>query len=499
MDKTQAKKNMVAIYTRVSTDSQADVEFNSCEAQEAKINAFISSQEGMELFKVYSDPGFTGANLDRPALTDMLNDIKENKIDMVIAYKIDRLTRSPRDFYYLIEVLEAHKASFISVTERFDTSTPSGRLLRNIMLTFAQFERELTGERTRDKLLERAKKGLYAGGIPSFGYINIDKKLIIVPKEAEIVRRIFKYYIETASIFAVYDRLKTDGILNRQKRLFSKTALSYLLRNITYTGKTMHVEKIYQGIHEPIISNELFEQAQEIHKKRIMPRFSPVKPHLFNGLIVCKECGSNMTATFTNKFKGGKKKRYHYYRCTCTYKRNWTDCSIRQVSASKLDEHVIKDFERISCDTQYLESLSFTLSHNNSGDRAGLELKPNSPAITSESIKTTLQNVLRIASIKEGLNKPEALRKHINSIIYSKDAIEIKLCLAGGPEEGQRPKMGGGIFGRRSPVLQKNGADDSYIFGEQTVRRYRKARRSSQSRTYSVILSNHIHGDKKHL
>ena len=499
MEKTQAKKNIVAIYTRVSTDSQADVEFNSCEAQEAKIKAFISSQEGMELFKVYSDPGYTGANLDRPALTDMLKDIKDNRIDMVIAYKIDRLTRSPRDFYYLIEVFEAHKASFISVTERFDTSTPSGRLLRNIMLTFAQFERELTGERTRDKLLERAKKGLYAGGIPSFGYKNIDKKLVVVPKEAEIVRRIFKHYIETASIFAVYDRLKTDGMLNRQNKLFSKTALSYLLRNITYTGKTTHVNKTYQGIHEPIISSEIFEQAQDIHKKRILPRFSPVKPHLFNGYIYCSECGSNMTATFTNKFKGGKKKRYHYYRCTCTYKRNWTDCSIRQVSATKFDEHIINSFERIAGDNQYLESLSFTLSHNNSGDRAGFELTPNSPAITSETIKNTLQNVLRIASIKEGLNRPEALRKHIDSIIYSKDAIEIKLCLEGGPEEGQRPKMGGGIFGRRSPVSEKNGADNELSFGENAVCGKRRTRLSDQSRTFSLILSNHLHGDKKHL
>ena len=328
-------KYRVAIYTRVSTDNQAEVEFNSCEAQEAKIKSFISSQDGMEIYKVYSDPGFTGANLDRPAIADMLNDIEHNKVDMVMTYKIDRLTRSPRDFYQLIEIFETHNVSFISVTERFDTSTPSGRLLRNIMLTFAQFERELTSERTKDKLLERAKKGLYAGGIPSFGYRNINKKLIIEPKEAEIVRWIYKYYIETASTFAVYDRLKTEGMLSRQSKLFSKTALSYLLRNITYTGKTMHVGKIYQGIHEPIISNELFEQAQVIHKKKIMPRFSPVKPHLFNGLIVCKECGSNMTATFTNKFKGGKKKRYHYYRCTCTYKRDWTDCSVRQVSASK--------------------------------------------------------------------------------------------------------------------------------------------------------------------
>ena len=127
------------IYTRVSTDSQAEVKFNSCEAQEAKIRSFIRSQENMRLFKVYSDPGYTGANMDRPALRTMLDDITRHKIDLVISYKIDRLTRSPRDFYQMIETLERHEVDFISITERFDTSTPSGRLLRNIMLTFAAY------------------------------------------------------------------------------------------------------------------------------------------------------------------------------------------------------------------------------------------------------------------------------------------------------------------------------------------------------------------------
>ena len=128
-----------AIYTRVSSDSQAEVEFNSCEAQEARIRSFIASQDGFKVFKVYTDAGFTGANLNRPAMQDMLRDIGAGGVDMVITYKIDRLTRSPRDFYQLIEFLEKHNAGFISVTERFDTSTPAGRLLRNIMLTFAHY------------------------------------------------------------------------------------------------------------------------------------------------------------------------------------------------------------------------------------------------------------------------------------------------------------------------------------------------------------------------
>jgi len=153
-----------AIYTRVSTDNQAEKEFSSCDAQEQKIKSFIASQENWQIFKVYSDAGYSGATTERPALQKLLSDLKKEKIDIVFVYKIDRLTRSPKDFYQLIEFFEQSKIDFISITERFDTSTPAGRLLRNIMLTFSQFERELASERTKDKMLERAKKECATAG-----------------------------------------------------------------------------------------------------------------------------------------------------------------------------------------------------------------------------------------------------------------------------------------------------------------------------------------------
>ena len=283
-----------AIYTRVSTDNQAEIEFNSCEAQEAKIRTFISSQESMVVQGVYSDAGYSGATLSRPALERMLRDIAANHIDLVIVYKIDRLTRSPKDFYQLIEVFEKHTASFISITERFDTSTPAGRLLRNIMLTFGQFERELTSERTKDKMLERAKKGLYGGGVCPFGYKRVEKKLVIEPAEAEIVRRIFNTYIETASLFKTYEVLKKQGIRNRIGKIFSKGDLAYLLRRPIYTGTVIHQGNTYAGIHEPIITAEQFKQAQETHGRKLVPKWHPAKNFLFPGLITCKECGSSM-------------------------------------------------------------------------------------------------------------------------------------------------------------------------------------------------------------
>ncbi len=235
-----------AIYTRVSTDNQALKDFSSCEAQEEKIEAFVRSQNNWEVFKVYSDAGYTGANLNRPALQELLQDTKQGKINIVLVYKIDRLTRSPKDFYQLIEFFENYKVDFISITERFDTSTQAGRLLRNIMLTFAQFERELASQRTKDKMLERAKKGMWDGGLVPYGYKRENKKLVINPKEAEIIRLIYETYVTTGSLFKTYDELKRQEIKDRQGKSFSKSVIHYILRNIVYSGKLNYAGKIYQ-------------------------------------------------------------------------------------------------------------------------------------------------------------------------------------------------------------------------------------------------------------
>jgi DNA invertase Pin-like site-specific DNA recombinase len=283
------------LYTRVSTDLQAEKELSSCEAQEEKIRAFIRSQNNWQVFKIYSDAGYSGASLNRPALQELLSDIKQGKVDIVLVYKIDRLTRSPKDFYQLIELFEKYKVDFISITERFDTSTPVGRLLRNTMLIFAQFERELASERTKDKMLERAKKGLWNGGLVPYGYMRENKRLVINPKETEVVRFIYDTYIETGSLASVYERLKENGIKDRQGKPFLKGAIYYILRNVIYTGKLRYAGKIYQGIHKPIISEDLFNLAQQTHKERVK-KLRLYKDFLFGGLVICKECGYTTTS-----------------------------------------------------------------------------------------------------------------------------------------------------------------------------------------------------------
>ena len=435
MNKKQIKN--CAIYTRVSTDIQAEKEFSSCEAQEEKIKSFVNSQNNWQVFKVYSDAGYTGANTNRPALRELLEDVKQNKIDIILAYKIDRLTRSPKDFYQLIEVFDKYQTDFISITERFDTSTPAGRLLRNIMLTFAQFERELTSERTKDKLLERAKRGMYNGGHIPFGYKKENKKLIIEKKEAEIVRLIFNTFLKTGSIEEVYHFLKVKNIKNRKGNPFHKEIIAYLLRNPIYAGKVKFNNQIYQGIHQPIISEELFEETQKKLKKRIR-KFRIYRNFLFGGLVNCGACGHKMTTSFVNKWPEGKLKRYYYYRCTSTTHKGWQACSIKQVSADRLEKYILENLERISLDRTYIEALVFKLNHSlvssnpelknsSPGYRAGLELKKVCSKLEPETIISVLKSFLSFLSQRRGVERNLLAKKFIKDILYSPETIKITL------------------------------------------------------------------------
>ena len=462
MNKEQFKN--CAVYTRVSTDIQAEKEFSSCESQEEKIKSFVESQNDWRVFKVYTDAGFTGANTNRPALQELFEDIKRKKIDIILSYKIDRLTRSPKDFYQLVEFFDQYNVDFISITERFDTGTPAGRLLRNIMLTFAQFERELTGERTRDKMLERAKKGFYNGGYAPFGYKREDKKLLISKKDSEVVRLIFETYIETQSLDEVYSLLKKKEIKNRNGKLFYKTAVAFILRNPAYAGKVKHNNIIYQGIHQPIISEELFELAQEAHQKRIR-KFRVYRNFLFGGLIDCQECKSKMTSCFTNKTKQGKLKRYFYYRCTATLKRGWESCGTKQVSADRIEKYILENLERISMDKNYIETLVFKLNHSsNAPARAGYEptdVCSKFSKYSPETVLSVLQSLLSNLSKKKGIERNLLAKKFIKKITYSKENIKIALYY---------PENRKGSKNEKTPaLLSQGGAEKSENKGENYV------------------------------
>ncbi len=414
------------IYTRVSTDMQAEKEFNSCEAQLEKIESFVKSQNKWEVAKIYSDPGFTGANIKRPALQELLEDLKQGTINNVLVYKIDRLTRSPRDFYQLIELFDKYNVSFISITERFDTSTPSGRLLRNIMLTFAQFERELISERTRDKMLQRAQKGMWNGGIVPFGYKKENKKIFPDKKESAIVKIIYETYLTSGSHSSVYKLLKAKNILTRSGKTFSKSQIFNILRNIVYTGKIKYANMIHQGVHSPIIPEEMFNQAQLVHKKKII-KSKVYKNFILAGLIKCNECGSHMSPCYTNKRNTGKLKRYYYYRCTVTNKREWNSCTVKMVNANRLEDYILQNLERISLDKHYLDSLIFALNFKASGHRAGVEPSESHLKYNPSTLQLILKTFLRELSSRKGMERNLLIRQFVKDIKYSPEEIRLNL------------------------------------------------------------------------
>ncbi|MFH1282803.1 MAG: recombinase family protein, partial [bacterium] len=415
-----------AIYTRVSTDSQAEIEFNSCEAQEQKIMSFIKSQDNFRFYKAYSDQGYSGATLDRPALKDILSDIKSGKINIVLAYKIDRLTRSPKDFYQLIEFFDQYNASFISVTERFDTSTPSGRLLRNIMLTFAQFERELTAERTKDKLLQKAINGFPHGGPTTFGYRRNNKNYEIDPEQAKIVRFMYDTYIETKSLHATLKILKEKKYFNRKSKAFTNSTVFNLLRNPVLTGKVTHNNKIYQAQYPAIISDELFNHVQLIHKN--LEKFNEIKKELaFASIIKCAECKSTMTSTYTDKKTPTGHKKYYYYRCTKAMKQGFVSCSTCDISATRLENTITENLKRIAIDSDYLSNLVISTKFQNQAPKClGFEPDTKFDDLTPEKLQNSLKSFIKEFARRKGFDKSLAVRTFIKQIVYSKDKISLE-------------------------------------------------------------------------
>jgi len=264
-----------AIYTRVSTDQGLEQDFNSLDAQREACAAYIRSQaqEGWILIQTpYDDGGYSGGNLDRPALKALLEAVAAKRIDVIVVYKVDRLTRSLADFAKLVDAFDAAGVSFISITQSFNTTTSMGRLTLNMLLSFAQFEREVTGERIRDKIAASKKKGIWVGGVVPLGYRVVDRKLVVDEPEAKTVRFIFDRYLELGSLGALIDELRQKGIVTRVRTLatgrviggvpFTRGPLAYLLKNGMYLGQINHGPNSYPGEHAAIVDRDVFDAVQ---------------------------------------------------------------------------------------------------------------------------------------------------------------------------------------------------------------------------------------------
>ena len=275
MERGKSQPRRCAIYTRKSSEEGLEQDFNSLHAQREACEAFIKSQatEGWRLVKTaYDDGGLSGGTMERPALQRLLADIRERVIDVIVVYKVDRLTRSLADFAKMVELFDAHAVSFVAVTQQFNTTSSMGRLTLNVLLSFAQFEREVTGERIRDKIAASKRRGMWMGGTVALGYDVSGHRLVINPAEAETVKGIFQRYLELRSVRLLKDDLDRRGIISKIRlsrngnrsggKAFSRGALYELLSNPVYIGEIRHRKERHPGQHEPIMDRELWERAQ---------------------------------------------------------------------------------------------------------------------------------------------------------------------------------------------------------------------------------------------
>jgi site-specific DNA recombinase len=369
-----AEKRVIrcAIYTRKSTEEGLEQAFNSLDAQRESGEACVAAQrhEGWVcLPDRYDDGGFSGGNIERPALKRLLADIEAGKVDCVVVYKVDRLSRSLMDFSRIMSVFESRGVSFVSVTQQFNTTHSMGRLTLNILLSFAQFEREIISERTRDKIAAARRKGKWSGGRPLLGYDVVSapagSKLVVNADEAHRVRQMFELYLQHEALLPVVAELAERCWANKRwttkagvacgGRPFDKATLYQLLTNRTYTGVVQYQGQVYPGEHEPIVEPAVFERVRAVLARNGRTAGAAVRNRygaLLKGLLRCTCCQCAMVHSYTVK-DGGK--RYRYYVCLAAQKKGWHTCPSKSVPAGEMEAFVVEQIQRIGSDPAVLE------------------------------------------------------------------------------------------------------------------------------------------------
>lgn len=421
-----------AIYTRKSTDHNLDLEFNSLDAQREACEAYIKSQahEGWTLVPDhYDDGGISGASLERPAIKQLLEDIEAGKIDIVVVYKVDRLTRSLADFAKLVELFDEHEVSFVSITQSFNTTSSMGRLTLNVLLSFAQFEREVIGERVRDKIAASKKKGIWVGGPIPLGYASVNKKLVVIPEEAEAVRDIFRRYIRVGSIRDLAGELERDGIVTKRRTLstgravgggpFSVGALASLLQRRFYIGEVVYKGETSIGDHDPILDRDLFEAVQKRIEEQSHARALKLKAEkaLLTGKLF-DEAGRPLTPTHTSK----KGVRYRYYVShAALQRRQHGDAKTFRLPAGDLEAAVTSAIKR------HLSEVVGVVDSNSLHEL--VERWVERVVVGEDRLVVHLSDeVEEIASVDEGVSATDADRADVRR-------LEVPWCKCTGPAE----------------------------------------------------------------
>ena len=355
----EPRRTRCAIYTRKSSEEGLEQAFNSLDAQREAGENYINAQrhEGWVLLpQYYDDGGFSGGTLERPALKRLLTDIETGLVDVVVVYKVDRLSRSLTDFAHIVQVFDAKNVSFVSVTQNFNTTSSMGRLTLNILLSFAQFEREVIGERIRDKFAASKRKGMFMGGALPLGYDVVERTLRINPKEADIVRHIFNRFVALRSMTKLLIELHQEGYRTKQYvsgthqqrggQQITKPYLYRLLKNPIYLGKIVHKDQLYEGQHEAIISQELWDEAHRVFQIPPVTRGNITRikhPTLLRGLIHCQCCAVAMTPSFTVK----NKRTYRYYTPTSNIHQHYKACKVGPLPVAEIDALVVQHLKTL--------------------------------------------------------------------------------------------------------------------------------------------------------
>jgi site-specific DNA recombinase len=425
-----------AVYTRKSTEKGLEQDFNSLDAQREACEAYIASQrhEGWVcLREQYDDGGFSGGNLDRPALQRLIHNIEKGEVDAVIVYKIDRISRSLLDFAKLMELFEKHGVAFTSITQQFSTTTAMGRLTLNILLSFAEFERAIISERVRDKIAAAKKKGIYMGGTPPFGY-DVDythRRLVVNPKEAEIVRWMFNQYLLFNSLIGIAKSLNAKEITTKtwttksgklhQGSQWTNQHVYRVLTNCTFRGLVEHEGEHYKGEHEAIIDERLWDEVQRTLTSGLgRQRKQPTRETnaLLHKLIRCGHCGKAMTHSYTRR----RGKLYRYYVCGTAAKLGYDACPIRTVPAGDIETAVLDHLRTILSSPELVAQTFRVMQDQNSGalDSAGTELSEHDVA----GFLTTLDTVWNELYPAEQYRVMRAL---VDQVVVTEGGIDMTL------------------------------------------------------------------------
>jgi site-specific DNA recombinase len=365
-----AKTIRCAIYTRKSTEEGLQQEFNTLDAQRESAEAYIASQKHQGWVCIperYDDGGYSGGTIERPAFKRLMADVETGKVDAILVYKLDRLSRSLMDFARIMEVLEKRDVALVSITQSLDTKSSMGRLTMHILLSFAQFEREIISERTRDKIAAARRKGRFAGGAPILGYdIQSEptgSKLIVNDVEAEQVRTIFALYLKHQALIPTVTEINDRGWTTKKRitrkgremlgRPWGKTELFKLLTNVVYVGKVRYKDEVHPGLHTGIVDPEVWQRVQAVLQRNRRTGGALVRNKygaLLKGLLNCACCKCAMGHAYTQK----DQKRYRYYVCMKAQKRGWKTCPTKSIPAGEIERFVVEQIRVVGQDTSVL-------------------------------------------------------------------------------------------------------------------------------------------------